>query len=280
MDVSPALLRAAARLPSLPDIVQQMILSLSDDGVEIATLVAPLKRDQVMCARVLRLANSSFYAPQRPIGAIDEAVTLIGLNPLRNIVVAAGLSGAFGGVRGLDLNRFWERASAVAQLAQGLGARVRLDPALCFTAGLMQRIGQLVYLVAQTAQHAELAELAQTAEAQRAADAEQALLGCSHAQIGAALARQWQFPATISDALEWYLNPLDVHASSYAIVIALASVGYGLIEEETPENALEVGAHLDTLGPLLRRLALPVEPFAAALDSMRARRTQFDAQGT
>ncbi|HEX5125883.1 MAG TPA: HDOD domain-containing protein, partial [Rhodocyclaceae bacterium] len=104
------LFASVPHLPSIPKVVQALIVSLNDDEADLSSLVNQVKQDQSLSARVLRLANSSYYGASYKIGAIEDAITLIGLNALRTLVIASGVAGAFVKVEGIDLKAFWRHS--------------------------------------------------------------------------------------------------------------------------------------------------------------------------
>lgn len=265
MSPTDKLLAAAAHLPSLPDIVQQMIASLADPAIELEALVVPLSRDQALTARVLRLANSSFYGASRRVGSVAEAVSLIGLDPLRNVVIACGLTGAFAGVRGVDLAAFWDHAATCAGLARRLARRVRIAPELCYSAALMHRIGRLLIHQALPEQALALAQDTTGCDEVGRAAREQALLGLDHCALGAELARRWNFPDDIQNALQWQLAPLDDLASPCALV-----VGTAVAINDASARGERAEAILAALSPaLVRRLGLPTEVLLAEVSWCR-----------
>ena len=69
------LFAAAGQLPTIPRVVQKLIETLRDEDANLQPLIADIRTDPTISARVLRLANSGFYGTRRSVGSIDEAVT-------------------------------------------------------------------------------------------------------------------------------------------------------------------------------------------------------------
>ena len=63
---------------------------------DLSDLVALLKRDTVLAARVLHVANSAAFASNKPsISTIEEAVRNVGLNAVRNVAISVGVFESF-----------------------------------------------------------------------------------------------------------------------------------------------------------------------------------------
>lgn len=229
------------QLPSIPSVVQALIATLGDEDADLGSMVARIKQDQSLSARVLRLANSSYYGASHKIGAIDDAVTLIGLNALRTLVIASGITAAFTKIDGIDLKKFWRHAMFTAALARDLGKMAGINGEFAYTAGLMHRIGQLIIDMAFPSVAREIAYDEHDMDIAELAEAERRLLDLDHSEVGAELALRWNFPAVIRNALRWYVDPLADAACPYAGVVHLASQITQAIENDQDENVIVHG---------------------------------------
>lgn len=210
------------RLPAMPKVVQDLIVSLEDDAVDLGRLAEPVRHDPAVSACVLRLANSSYFGAHRKVGSIEDAVARIGFDALRTLVIATGLTGTFSDVKGLDLRPFWHRSLLTAGLARPLARAARLDGEFAYTAGLMHRLGEVLLELAWPDEAPEFERaIAGRSPADRVAN-ETARFGVDHCAAGAELARSWQFPASIQNALAYYTDPLLPQAGPFAAIVALA----------------------------------------------------------
>lgn len=211
-----------SRMPVIPRVVQELIHSLGEDDTDLGRLVDQVRQDAVLSARILRLANSSYYHATRKVGAIDDAVVLIGLNALRTLVIASGVSGAFKDVPGVDLPAFWRHGLLTALIARELGRHARLSPELAYTAGLMHRIGHLLICMTRSDHASQLAAIGRDLSLAELVSTEQLLTGTDHGEVGALLTEHWHFPSVIQNALRHYCSASDEDANGYAGVLALA----------------------------------------------------------
>lgn len=224
-----ALLSGVRRLPSLPTVIVELLHSIEDDTADPRQLARQLMRDQALAAKVLRVANSSFYGFQGKIETIADAFLVLGLQGVRTLAVGAALTSAFA-ARQLDLSgtwnfdTAWRHSTAVALAAKSLAQRSGASEGLAFVAGLLHDIGRLV-LVSSFPQHTRAVIRAAACSAQETGwlCAEQRTLGTDHAAIGQLLAEHWRFPRVLSEAIGTHHTP-DVSAGGLAPLIHVADL--------------------------------------------------------
>ncbi len=196
------------KLPAMPLVVQEVIASFGDANLDVSTLAHKLAQDQGLSAKVLRVANSTFYGMPRRIGSIPEAVMVLGFASVRSLVLSAGFVHAFPAITGgaFDRHAYWRRCFRVAGYAQALAQCLHQDQQMAFTAGMFYDIGQLVLDVCMPAQFAAVLQQ-QQASGLSLIEAEQSQLGFDHALIGAEMARRWNFPPEIEYAIRYWRTP-------------------------------------------------------------------------
>jgi len=77
------------KIPSLPEVVTEVLRLLNDPGSEIQQFEDVLGKDPALVAKMLRVVNSPFYGLARPMTSIKEAVMVLGFRSLRSLVLAA-----------------------------------------------------------------------------------------------------------------------------------------------------------------------------------------------
>lgn len=243
-------LRAALRgLPPLPSVVLDLIASLGQEELSAAQIAAKISRDPALVAKTLRLANSSFYGRGRQVGTIAEAITVLGLRTVRAAVMAAGLAGSFPRRPGFDHDAFWRHSFGSALCAQALADELQRDDGdLAFTVGLLHDIGMLALASLFESAYAEAA-LWRREQDGNASDAERAVFGIDHAEVGGLIAQQWNFAPVVVDAIRQHHAPAAAAAQvtlagivHVADAIAHALGLAGDAEEAVPMLALPVWA--------------------------------------
>lgn len=204
-------LKRAERLPSLPLAVQQVIQSFDDERLDAASLAQKISRDQGLAAKILRVANSPFYGLSGEVGSIQEAVVVLGFHTIRTLATAAGIVNRFQvkEAAGFDQKTFWQHCIGAAVFARVLARHLGMNPEVAFTTGLLHDIGRLVLAACCQAEFAKVITH-QKETGCTLLEAEQAVLGTDHAEIGAEMARQWKFPEQIQTAIRYHHAPDDV----------------------------------------------------------------------
>ncbi|MDR3370760.1 HDOD domain-containing protein [Rhodoferax sp.] len=197
------------QLPTIPKVGRQLIATFASEDVSVGQVAAQLAADPVMCARLLRLANSAYFHVPRTVETIDAALQIMGMVMARNLVIGASVAAAFKNMKGIDLPQFWRYNLYTACAARWLADRTDVDSDMVFTLGVLHAIGQLQMqavipeeLVALNKQMGVLDE--------GRAKAELELFGFHYGDVSAELARAWNFPLSLVDALRHVADPLAV----------------------------------------------------------------------
>lgn len=238
--------RSIVKLPSLPVIVLDLLRSIEDENASAETLAAKVATDQALVARLLRVANSSFYGLQRKVSSVSDAIFVLGLGSVRNMALSATMyetlnsqiaPGCF------NFKRHWRHSLATALCAEALAGKMKCSRDAAFAAGLMHDIGQL-FLPISFPGHQEAVIKHSVQFDCCAYEAERAVLGTDHARIGQILTEKWNFPASLSEAVGWHHEPEKASANPLACVLHLADcIVHGLdladaeYEQVPPINA-------------------------------------------
>lgn len=210
MDLT-ALLASEPHLPSIPRTVALLLAELdraSDGGPGLRRINQLVAGDPVLAARVLQRANAPDFLLQRQVAGVPQALALLSREQLRAVVASIPLGGSLQAVPGVNLQRFWRYSQHVARQARSLAGIIHQDGTTAATAGLLHALGELAMVRADPARMARVDALATTLDPRRAR-VEQRLFGFHYAQVGAALARHWQLPHAVVDALEHQHAPFD-----------------------------------------------------------------------
>lgn len=196
------------KLPAMPAVAIEVLQSMVGADTDIDTLARHITQDQVIAARVLRVANSPFYGLQSRVGSIHDAIVVVGLSAIRSLVLAASVMSGLPAIRspGFNQKRFWRHVLGTAVAAQALARPLKRPPEALFLAGLLHDIGRLAMLVLYPEDFTTVLGIAAARDC-RLEEAERSHFGYDHSEVGAALAQRWNFPADIVDALAWHHRP-------------------------------------------------------------------------
>lgn len=210
-------------LPTLPAVVMELLNSIDQDDVDITVLAKKVSHDQALTAKTLRFANSSFYGTQSKVTTIQQAITLLGVQSLRNLITAAAVTGCFpeNSCAGFDHKAFWRHCMGTAVCAKVLARHLHVNQDYAYTAGLLHDIGRLV-LVTRFTRAYECVLAYRANHDCYLLDAERAVLGVDHVIAGHALAQYWNFSETMQNAIAAHHDPDEMGGGSLASIIHVA----------------------------------------------------------
>ena len=225
-------------LPNIPKVIQQLLELFNGRDSSATDISKNIQMDQVLSAKILRLANSARYGTGRRISSIDSAVILLGTDVLKTMVIASGVVGAFKDVEEFDKKLFWRDSFMVASICKLIAKHTMSDPETAFTCGIMHNIGELLIHIAHPENAHKIDQLVE-AGANRC-DLQDNQFSYNYTQAGAELARRWNFPDEIIKALRQQASPGEFEpCSPYAIMIYLANYLNDAFKTNTaPEEVL------------------------------------------
>jgi HD-like signal output (HDOD) protein len=225
----------SVKLPSISEVAHALIKTLNEDKVDVQAVRDIIAQDPALTAQLLRLANSAQFGLPRQVNSLSEAIQMVGMAKVRSLCVGASLTGAFPSYPGLDAQTFWQTSMACAGYAQWLAGALEMDNQQAWLTGMMLRLGELLIAQAKPEVLIQIEALPHLPGSRW--ERERRLIGFSEGQITAELARRWNFPMQIVQALERSYDPLVEQAfSRLGAVINLA----GLLADTPHADALAV----------------------------------------
>jgi diguanylate cyclase (GGDEF)-like protein len=207
-------LKAQVDFPSPSKVATEIIALARDPDIEMAKVAEAISRDPAMAAKILRIANSAFYAQRRPSQNLRQALVIIGLNAALTLALSFSLVSSIRALKpaGIDYPRFWRRTLLAAMAARAFAESAKTPHAEdVFLAALLQDIGVLAIdrasrdfygRMPQTATHADWIAY------------ETEHLGKDHAAYTAILLKSWNLPERIWQAVQASHAPQTLPADS------------------------------------------------------------------
>ncbi len=204
MAVPQELIRSIGHLAPLPVTAQRILSVLNDEEVSLAEVASIIEYDEALVSNILRAANSVFFSRSHPVTTVRAAVVRLGSTNLFNLILGRHLKTLTTDARLYDLTEhdLWMHSVVAALAAEEILTVSDSEiPQLSKIAALVHDVGKLIMVryfrtdfraVLERSEHSEMSFV----------DAERELLGCDHAEVGAAVARDWGFPEPISYAIE------------------------------------------------------------------------------
>lgn len=190
-------------LPSLPQAVYRVLQLISNPNSSVTQISDAVATDPVLVSRVLSLANSGFYAIPGGATNLERAVTTLGMDTMSQLVFTATVTQQFQleESHAFKLRDFWKHSLAVAIASEALAkAAGHKDAAMIYMAGLCHDLGKLVYMHFFREDWFRICEYARLEEI-TISEAEKLLNVASHESLGFELAKRWNLPLMIQEAI-------------------------------------------------------------------------------
>ena len=230
------------RLPSLPTIALEVIELAQQPEVGIGQLATTIANDPALAGKILRSANSSFYAQSRTVGTLSRAVMVLGLNSVRTLALGFSLVDNLReqAESGFDHVHFWQRSLLAGITARSIAKEQRAaHPEEAFLGGLLHGLGVLTLARVLDERYGSIFAAAE-GRYERLRELEREELGLDHAQVGSALALHWKLPPQLTACLGFYAEPESAEQDARGLVrcVGLGVHGADVIVGASPGEAL------------------------------------------
>lgn len=198
-------------LPTLPSTYHRLVKELQSETVSIKLIADLISQDIGMSAKVLQMVNSAFFALPTHVENIFQAVSLLGQDTIRSLVLTAGVFDQFHvtNLLGLSIDSVYTHCVAVGTASQKIAKALGLDKRLAddsLLAGMMHDIGKLIMLAHFPKELTNAIRFSKE-RSLPLHKAEQEIFGITHADIGAHLLSLWGLPDTIVEAAALHHSP-------------------------------------------------------------------------
>lgn len=257
-------------LPTLPEVVIEITRLVENPDTTAEDVYKIVSTDVSLSATMLKLVNSAFYGMGRSITSLEKAIRILGFTTVRNIALAAFVFDAFLTGKGhVDYKAFWLHSIGTATAAGVIAKKkAAVDVSEYFVYGLLHDLGVVVYMQYLPEEYRQVRQLA--AQGVPIEEAERQVVGCTHGEIGAALAERWDFPPVLVAVIRHHNTPTapETFAGEVAVTICADAISRALgvgesisvkmlpIPEETWKLA---GVKEGQMGKILDEVGLEME---------------------
>jgi len=241
-------------LPSLPSLYTEVIEAVNSPDGSLARVGEIISKDVGMSAKILQLVNSSFFGLPVHVATPARAVAMLGLETVKALVLGAKIFSQFSrsDSPGYPIANLWNHSIATSCLAKNVAENLKLKQTGIddsFLAGLLHDIGKLILLDRLPAACDEIVKVVISSECPLF-EAEQKVIGATHAQVGAYLLGIWGFSESIVEGISFHHCPGKCSNDDVSILTAV-HLANGFEHKNSPDAMNKAGKFdLDYLSKL------------------------------
>jgi HD-like signal output (HDOD) protein len=229
---------------------------LADHDSLLEDVTAVLKCDAALAARILRIANSTFYGAGEPCDSLEEAVLRVGFKELYRLTGFAAttqIADRYLGLYGVTAAQFRENALLTALVMEQLAERAEVDPAAAYTVGLLRSIGKIAldrWVCSPTCERSY-----EPSQDGPLVEWESTLVGLTNSEAAEMILGEWLFPTSAIEAIRHHYVPAETSRMASLLNLAAGAAercGHGWPGERfywqvSPERFAAAGVDADEL---------------------------------
>jgi len=197
-------------VPTLPQVAFRLIAMISDPSSSMAAISHIMEEDPPLVAKILKIINSGYYNMANKITSVHQALVLLGLEEVKNMVFALSVYSTFYHIHQneyFNFSRFWKHSASTAKMAIVLSKYLGLNfNQADFISGLLHDFGRLV-LQLYFSENYEAVFRHSESNNVPLYEAEKDVLGITHAEVGFWLGKHWHIPEEIMDIILHHHEP-------------------------------------------------------------------------
>jgi putative nucleotidyltransferase with HDIG domain len=209
-DLSKTIVDNVNSLPQFPENIVMVQKMINDPKSEMADIARQISMDPALTADLLKIVNSAQYMLAKKVDNISEAVKLVGMRGIKNLLYSYGTQKILGG----DTNEkkfLWDHCYKVAFYAYNLAKNFKKDHNLLddvYVGGILHDMGKIIFANV----HPDLLDKIRAFCAEKGmppSTFEDLSTGLNHAEIGGMVAEKWNFPEQLIHAIQYHHDPLS-----------------------------------------------------------------------
>lgn len=206
-----SLVKGVSNLVSLPEVSLRVNAMVDDPNASAESIGKVIAQDPALAVRLLKMANSPFYGLATEVDTVSRAVSILGTQRIRDLVLSTAASRAFDGIPNdlISMQDFWHHSLYCGLLAQTLARETgKVKGETLFLAGLLHDIGQLVmFNRLPEKSHEAIVLLMEGSDDLDMYQAERHVFGFDHMQVGAELIKNWNLPHSLKECIAYHHEP-------------------------------------------------------------------------
>ncbi len=236
------LVKGVVKLISLPEIYIRVSQILEDPNHNARQLGDIISHDPALTARILRIVNSAYYSLASKVELVSRAVSIVGEDDLRNLVLATSAVDTFKRIPNqlIDIDLFWRHSVHTGIVSRLLSKHCNiLHGERLFVAGMLHDIGKLVLYFKEPELSQQVLIAAADSDGQLF-HSEKEIIGFTHADVGAALISAWKLSDTLKDVVAYHHTPLK--AKNHRMEASIVHIANCIVNALEPD--IEINEHI------------------------------------
>lgn len=199
-----AIIKEIDKLKPIPQVAHKIMSIAEDKNSNMTQLADVIVYDQALTANLLRACNSAYFGLPQEVESVHQAIVYLGMDQVVDLVLMSGGSENFKEKHDgydLDEGELWRYSVASALIAKELAEKKGSEKNhLVFTSALVKDIGKVI-LNRYVADSFEKINFLTTKHEMSFKEAEKAVIGIDHAELGGMVAKKWKFPSKMIDVI-------------------------------------------------------------------------------
>jgi HD-like signal output (HDOD) protein len=245
---------------SMPGIYLDIRRLIRNPDARIDDFVKIIETDSMLSVRVMRMANSDYLDFTRKSENLYQAINLIGIIQLHDLLLSSLCLRTFSSIpeQILNLGAFWHYGVQCGIAASTL-ARHSPMPAnnYFFTLGLLHEVGHAVMYLKSPEISFQALDASQTQEI-TVTDLERDYLGFDYGQVGAALMQLWRLPEVYQQVAAYHLQP-DLADDKYRLEVEIVHLAHAICQNPDPFQRQEIISSIADKSPQLKQLPTDID---------------------
>ena len=240
----------SARLISLPDIYFRLKELIEAPDFSMAEVALHVGRDPGMAARFLQVVNSPLNRRARTIDSVVQAVSLLGISQVHDIVLSVSVARAFEGLENdvMDMKKFWSHSVFCAVLTRELALESdQAESDRFIVMGLLHDLGHLFMYLAIPKESQEVI-MAANQQQKPLHLVERDMLGFDYAQVGGYVLKEWNLPENLQATTLFHPEPSK--AGQFKLETSLLHISSLLVQAQERGENFGQGAFVPEPGAL------------------------------
>lgn len=207
-------------IPASAEIIGEVIRTLCDQSSSAKDLAEIIERDPLITVKIIKVANSAYYASSSEINSIQRAIVILGFDTIKELVTTIVTVHYFFNPHsdlGVDRTGLWLHSVGTAKAAQLVAEKVQYDRTdVVYTTALLHDIGKLVLAILYPDYYHDIIKLA-AKKNMHIILAERKILNADHCMIGKLLCDIWNLPKHVTAAMCFHHEPMETPIESQAL---------------------------------------------------------------